>query len=124
MQTLLCSIDDIPDGGCRESRIAWAGQDAVDVFLIRHGNTIRGYVNRCPHTGSPLNWLPDRFLDESGALIICDTHAARFRIEDGYCVSGPCAGDHLRMIEIEVRGSQVYANLSNPGQQRAWNENC
>ncbi|MEE8263379.1 MAG: Rieske (2Fe-2S) protein, partial [Gammaproteobacteria bacterium] len=40
-------------------------------------------------------WVPDQFLDETGNLLQCATHGALFRIEDGFCVAGPCTGASL-----------------------------
>ena len=45
-----------------------------------------GYVNSCPHLGSPLDWVPNRFLSADGRHVLCATHGALFRIEDGKVV--------------------------------------
>ena len=68
---------------------------ALDGFLVRHGGRVLAYVDSCPHTGAPLNWEPDRFLDIDQRYIQCATHGALFRIDDGLCVQGPCAGQSL-----------------------------
>ena len=78
------------------------------MVLVRRGSLIRAYLNRCPHTGSPLNWLPDRFLDDDAKRIVCATHAALFRMEDGYCLAGPCAGQSLTSLPVVIRNSDVY----------------
>jgi nitrite reductase/ring-hydroxylating ferredoxin subunit len=52
-------------------------------------------VNRCPHVGTPLDWAENEFLDREGRHIVCATHGALFRIDDGRCVAGPCQGDRL-----------------------------
>jgi nitrite reductase/ring-hydroxylating ferredoxin subunit len=102
----LCRLDDIPDGG----KGFWFGQDTArfGLFLIRQGDDVYGYENSCPHNGSPLDWLPDRFLDRGGRHILCATHGALFRIEDGFCLSGPCAGSRLRKMAIARRGAALY----------------
>ena len=47
-------------------------------------------------------------LDETdGRYFVCATHGARFRLEDGRCVDGPCAGAALTPIEIELRDGLV-----------------
>jgi nitrite reductase/ring-hydroxylating ferredoxin subunit len=67
-----------------------------------------GYVNSCPHLGTPLNWAGDTFISEDSGLIICATHGALFEIEDGACVSGPCAGQSLEAAPVTVdRAGQV-----------------
>ena len=78
-----------------------------EFFVIRNGKKIFSYVNSCPHTNGPLNWNKDKFLDPSGSFIQCSTHGARFRIEDGYCVSGPCKGSYLTPISVKVDGGEL-----------------
>lgn len=106
----ICKLSELPDPGARQLRIS-DDADALEIFAVRSGDTIRAYVNRCPHTGAPLNWMPDRFLDESGERIICALHAALFRIDDGSCVSGPCAGAGLSALTVELRDDEVYVTL-------------
>lgn len=103
----LCRLADIPDGG---GKGFWFGEDArrFGVFLIRMGEAVFAYANSCPHLGSPLDWRPDRFLDRDGRHILCATHGALFRIEDGFCLSGPCAGERLRPVAIARRGTAIY----------------
>jgi nitrite reductase/ring-hydroxylating ferredoxin subunit len=66
------------------------------------------YVNSCPHIGTPLDWMPDRFLSADGSHIICATHGAEFRISDGECVYGPCMGDRLEAVMIQINDGTVF----------------
>ena len=57
----------------------WArasGRCAVSWCAV--GETVHGYLNRCPHAGRQLNFLPDRFLTPDGELIQCLQHGALF----------------------------------------------
>lgn len=98
---VLCRFDEINDGAARGFLIG-EGAARLDVVVVRNGGIVRAYVNSCPHQGTPLETFPDRFLDEAGALFVCSTHGARFRIEDGLCVSGPCEGKSLQAIGCAV----------------------
>lgn len=49
-----------------------------------------------------LNWLSNRFLDREAETILCDVHGARFRIEDGACLFGPCAGRGLTVVAVRI----------------------
>lgn len=60
------------------------------------------YRNACPHLGIPLDWAPDRFLSADGAFIICGTHGAEFRLQDGYCLRGPCREESLTAVPHRV----------------------
>lgn len=102
----LCRLDDIPDGGGRGFVIG-SGTSRRAIFVIRAGAHIFGYMNSCPHVGTPLDWVPDQFMDRDGRHILCGTHGARFRVEDGFCISGPCAGKSLTPVVMGVRGNDV-----------------
>jgi nitrite reductase/ring-hydroxylating ferredoxin subunit len=97
----LCRLDDIPDPGSRGFTVETGGEKR-EIFVVRRGGRVYGYVNSCPHTGVNLEWIPDEFLTEDQTLIICSTHGAEFRIEDGYCVAGPCMGDSLAIAKLEI----------------------
>jgi len=102
----LCRLADLADGQTR-AFTARDGEGPVDVFVQRRGGAAVAYVNSCPHTGSPLDWLPDRFLAADGRHFLCATHGALFRPEDGYCVAGPCAGDRLEAVPVELRDGEI-----------------
>lgn len=100
-RTLLCELDDIVDGGAK-------GFNADTLFAIRRGQRVYLYKNHCPHAGTPLNWMPDRFLTADASTIICTTHGALFEIESGICVSGPCPGQKLTTVPCDVREGQIW----------------
>jgi nitrite reductase/ring-hydroxylating ferredoxin subunit len=105
----LCSLAELPDGGQREGREFESGDEhSSSLVVVRVGSEVFGYRNRCPHRGSPLNWTPDRFLDAERRHIVCATHGAVFRVEDGECVSGPCVGDTLERVALLVRDGEVF----------------
>lgn len=103
----LCRIDDISDGG-REVTVGERGS----LFLIRRDGEVYAYANACPHTGAPLNWGRDQFLNRDGSLIQCSFHGALFRIEDGLCVWGPCVKQHLESVPVAVRDGEVILSHS------------
>jgi len=106
---VLCRVDDIKDvadGGAKSFRYG-SGPQEIRIFLLRKNDQVYAYLNACPHVLSALDWMPDRFLDPSRTLIQCATHGAQFRIEDGFCVEGPCAGKSLTAIPIEVIDGEV-----------------
>ena len=86
-----------------------AGHGQREVFLMAHGDGVVAYLNDCPHRHLPLNFHPDRFLDRQGQFILCTNHIALFRIEDGYCVDGPCPGQWLTPVAVCVEGDRVLA---------------
>jgi len=104
---VLCRLDEVPDPGSRGFRVTRADGSHLCLFVVRRGDSVVGYRNRCPHTGVSLDWMPDRFLDRHGARIVCATHGARFRIDDGLCVDGPCVGERLAAVAVAVAGGRI-----------------
>ena len=102
----LCSLDDISDGGSAGFEIA-----GTMVMAIRQGDRVFAYVNSCPHVGTPLDMWPGRFLTKDGDYILCATHGALFRIEDGHCIAGPCAGLALKAVDVAMHNNEVKISL-------------
>lgn len=105
--TLICTSDLLEDSGSYGFEVEHGGE-TVEGFLVRHDGQYYAYRNSCPHTGSPLDWVEHQFLDMDGALIQCAVHDARFEIDTGECVLGPCPGESLEKLEISVDGENIY----------------
>jgi nitrite reductase/ring-hydroxylating ferredoxin subunit len=106
-QRLICA-----SGALAESatgvRFAIASQPGEEKgFAIRHGGEVRGYVNRCPHLGTELDWQPGEFFDVAGLYLVCSTHGAIFQPDTGFCVAGPCHGASLEPLKVRERDGQV-----------------
>lgn len=106
MSRPLCRLEEIPEGSAREFRFG-SGPDFLSVLVLNRAGVVRAYENACPHMGTPLNFLPDRFFDREGRHLLCTTHGALFRIEDGYCLRGPCLGKSLRPLAISIEQGAV-----------------
>ncbi|MGA7802000.1 MAG: Rieske 2Fe-2S domain-containing protein [Gammaproteobacteria bacterium] len=102
-------MDELPDPGSRGFSVPQPN-GVRDIFVVRRGQQVFAYRNCCPHTGGPLDWVPDRFLDLDGAYIQCATHDARFEIGSGRCVAGPCAGDALIPVAVCVEQGSIVLN--------------
>ena len=76
-------------------------------FIVRRGNAVFGYVDRCPHAGVPLAQVLDDYLTPGGDHIACSWHGALFAIDDGLCVGGPCVGQRLTPWPVAVDGGEV-----------------
>ena len=59
--TELCALEEIPDGQARQFAFG-DGPDTFRLLVLRSGEQVWGYINKCPHFGVPLNVEPDRFL--------------------------------------------------------------
>lgn len=103
----LITLDGIADGGFAETEAVIAG-DAESLILYRQGEAVRAWLNICPHAGRRLDWAPGQFLKSREGLLVCAAHGASFELERGECVGGPCRGEALRVVPVEVRDGQVW----------------
>ncbi len=101
----LCRLDDLPGGTSKGFPPAASG--FAGLFAVRQADAVLVYVNSCPHLGVPLDWMPDRFLSHDGRRIVCATHGAEFRIADGLCLRGPCRGDRLEPVMIQIKDGML-----------------
>ena len=106
MSVVLCRTDEIAEGQAK-SFILGEGRDRRDIVVVRRDGKFHAYVNSCPHQAMPLETFPDKFLNEDGTLFVCSTHGARFRVEDGFCISGPCEGKSLMQVAISLTAGTV-----------------
>ena len=104
MNCVLCRLEDIPDG---EGRGFEADDGGDDIFVVRRGEQAYGYVNCCPHAALSLDWIENQFMTLDKGHILCANHGAEFRIEDGFCVLGPCRGQSLEPAAVSVRDGEV-----------------
>ena len=98
---VLCALAELDETGSRGFAVG-EGDWPLRGFLVKTPNGIAAYVNCCPHAGHPLNLRPNKFLTPDRNLILCTSHGALFARDDGLCVAGPCAGQALTPIPIEV----------------------
>ncbi|MBV8593862.1 MAG: Rieske (2Fe-2S) protein [Caulobacteraceae bacterium] len=102
----LCRLDEVPDPGARGFSFR-AGEALFAGFVVRRGGAVTGFVDRCPHAGMPLALLPGRYLTRAGDLILCASHGALFRPDNGVCVGGPCAGAALTPWPVRVASDAI-----------------
>ncbi len=102
---VLCRLEEIPDGTSKAFDPAQGG--FTGLFAVRQGETVHIYINSCPHIGVPLNWRGDDFLTRDKRHIICATHGAEFFPATGECFVGPCVGDRLERVAVEIVDGEI-----------------
>jgi nitrite reductase/ring-hydroxylating ferredoxin subunit len=97
----VCRLDDLQDGQSRGFDPWESGCDTV--FLVRRGDVLRAWRDRCPHDGvSRLPWRRHAYLNAARDRIVCFAHGAQFEIDSGVCTLGPCLGRSLTPMAVAV----------------------
>lgn len=107
-QRLICASGELQDAslGVR-FEVEYFGETAP-AFVVRYRGRVHGYLNRCSHVASELDWQEGRFFDAEGRDLICSTHGAVFAAATGRCLGGPCGGKPLVRLSVEERDGGVY----------------
>jgi nitrite reductase/ring-hydroxylating ferredoxin subunit len=103
---VLCSLSELDETGSRGFSVG-EGDWPLRGFVVRTASGVAAYVNTCPHAGHPLNFRPNRFLTSDRNLILCASHGALFARDNGLCIAGPCPGQSLRHVPVEVMAGYV-----------------
>jgi nitrite reductase/ring-hydroxylating ferredoxin subunit len=77
------------------------------IILTRRGDRIAAFRNKCPHAGYPLQRADGRIVVQEGRYMVCGGHGASFTLGEGACAGGPCNGDPLERVEVELRDGVV-----------------
>lgn len=91
--------------------LAFGGDGPTDkpfrLLVLRSGEVVFGYLNRCAHFGVPLAASVERLIFKPHLSISCNVHYARYRWADGYCELGDCEGESLLPVPLTVAGDRV-----------------
>jgi nitrite reductase/ring-hydroxylating ferredoxin subunit len=103
---LVCASDQVVEGGAGVRFDVQYYDGPTTAFVVRFDGTVRGYLNRCAHVPTELDWNPGEFFDSSGLYLICSVHGAHYEPETGFCVMGPCRGQNLVPVDVfEAEGA-------------------
>jgi nitrite reductase/ring-hydroxylating ferredoxin subunit len=104
--TLLGQRDALQDGQVLMHQV-FAAHDSAQahpfrILLLRSGQEIKAFVNRCAHFGVPLAARQDLLKFQPHTSLTCNVHYARYRWSDGVCDQGDCEGEALLTIPLQV----------------------
>ena len=104
--SVLCRLDEIPDGGGHVLAFG-DGDEPLRILLLRSGDAVSAWHNRCPHFGMPLAVRDDLLIVKAHVSVKCNVHYARFRWHDGVCDDGECVGEGLAPIPVRCCGDAI-----------------
>ena len=107
MSSVLCKTTDLDTLGSIGLEVK-INRKTQDIFIIKKDTEFFAYKNQCPHRLTQMEWNPNDFLTEDKQHIICAMHAAIFNLDNGFCISGPCAGESLKKVGISVKDGNIF----------------
>lgn len=107
----LCHVNELPEGAARGFDPQRTGQDSV--LVVRLGERVFAWVDRCPHHGTPMAWRKNAYLNAAGDRIVCAAHGAQFAIDTGVCTLGPCLGDALTPVPLQIHNNGEVHMVAN-----------
>lgn len=108
-QRLICASADVQEQGIGIGfELPDEGKAKRSGFVVRYNGKVHGYVNRCAHLPTTLDWQEGDFFDLTRHYLICSTHGAQYLPETGRCVLGPCKGKSLQKLHIVERDGNIF----------------
>jgi nitrite reductase/ring-hydroxylating ferredoxin subunit len=84
----------------------------VTGFVVRYQGKPYAYVNQCAHVSVELDWNEGDFFTAQQDFLVCSTHGAHYRPDNGFCVLGPCKGKSLKPIEVVEQNQKIMINTA------------
>jgi nitrite reductase/ring-hydroxylating ferredoxin subunit len=103
-------VGEIPPGRSKKFELRVGDRD-VECFVVNWCGEHYAYVNKCRHIAMSLDWVENRFFDETGDYILCPTHGACYLPDSGECVGGPPAGKRLVRVPLRIEENAIWASL-------------
>ena len=114
-ERVICSSADLPESGDGVRFEVEVDGKNEPAFAIRYQGRVHAYLNRCAHMPMELDWMPGKFFDIGGTLLICSTHGATYAPDTGKCIRGPCFREGLISVPIEEGDGRVIVKGNRHG---------
>ena len=113
----LCKLEELVGDPSTKNVVLGQGEDELDIVIVQTNGARHAYINCCPHQFIPLETFPNHFLTEDKKFFVCSGHGARFQLETGRCVYGPCLGKGLDPLStMEKDGGLYLSETLSPGE--------
>lgn len=87
------------------------GEKKLEGFVARYKGKVVCYRNVCRHIPISLDYGDNRFFTRDGAHFVCQTHGATYDPHSGVCVQGPCKGEKLFSLPIQIADGVIWLDL-------------
>ena len=106
------TLSALPLDSLHEREVLLDGEPESLIFYRDAAGQVRAWFNICPHAGRRLDWSPGQFLRSKTGELVCAVHGASFALPEGVCVAGPCRGECLRAVALQIDGDVVRVNTT------------
>jgi nitrite reductase/ring-hydroxylating ferredoxin subunit len=100
-------VEEVPEGFTKKFVLRCDGRE-LEGFVVNHRGGLHAYLNRCCHVPMPMDWFENQFLTEDRQHIVCATHGATYDPATGECVAGPCTGEYLERLPLQVVSGTIF----------------
>ena len=98
---------DLVEGSSVKFRFIRRGK-YVDAFVVRFQGNLLAFENKCRHLPVSLDYGDNQFFSRDGKHLLCQTHGALYEPKSGLCVRGPCEGESLFPLKLNVRDGSIW----------------
>lgn len=106
-QIRIATLDELSKSGPVKFQVVRNGRN-VSAFVAQFRGEIIAYENVCCHRPVTLDYVDNEFFTSNGCHIRCQSHGAMYDPLTGLCVRGPCKGESLKKVKVEVRDGEVW----------------
>lgn len=103
----IARADEIAEGKTLKFPISRNGRPAEGFIARFHGQLV-AYENQCRHLPLSLDFPDGGFFTPDGEHLFCQNHNAIYEPLTGLCVRGPCEGQSLKKLNIEILDGEVW----------------
>jgi nitrite reductase/ring-hydroxylating ferredoxin subunit len=107
-RVLLCESSELAERGRAYVFDVLQWRQPARAFALRFDGRAVGYLNRCVHVPTEMDWQPGEFLDADRRFILCSIHGAAYEPSSGHCVGGPCGRGRLVTLRLAEESGKVY----------------
>ncbi len=80
-------------------------------FVVLFNSKYYAYRNKCQHLAVELDWENNKFFEAEERFIVCATHGALYEPSTGKCISGPCTGKNLELLNLEITEDKLIVTI-------------
>lgn len=91
--------------------ITVAGNRTISVLIGKPSGRLKVFANVCRHQAVPLDLGVDSPMSDDGLYLVCNSHGAMYRPDDGYCITGPCRGERLFAMQAREEGDAIVLTV-------------